>query len=34
MPGLFLVYKSEVADSYRHASVSDRPDYTAFVRGG
>ncbi len=34
LPGLFLVYRREVADSFRHAAVSDRPDYLAFVRGG
>jgi peroxiredoxin len=34
MPGLFLVYRGEVADSFRHARVSDRPDYLGFVRGG
>jgi peroxiredoxin len=34
MPGLFIVYRGEVADSFRHARVSDRPDYLRFVRGG
>ena len=34
LPGLFLVYRREVADAYRHAAVSDRPDYVRFVRGG
>ena len=34
MPGLFLVYQGQVADAYRHTSVSDRPDYVRFVRGG
>ena len=34
MPGIFLVYRGEVADAYRHQRVSDRPDYVRFVRGG
>lgn len=34
MPGLFLVYRGEIADAYRHATVGDRPDYVRFVRGG
>ena len=34
MPGLFLVYRGEVADSFRHGTVADRPDYVRFVRGG
>jgi hypothetical protein len=34
MPGLFLLYRGEIADSFRHETVADRPDYVAFVRGG
>ena len=34
MPGMFLVYRGEIADAHRHARVSDRPDYVRFVRGG
>ena len=34
MPGMFLVYRGEIADSFRHATIADRPDYVKFVRGG
>lgn len=34
MPGMFLVFRGEVADGYRHRTVCDRPDYVRFVRGG
>jgi len=34
MPGIFIVYRGEIADAYRHATVGDRPDYVRFVRGG
>lgn len=31
MPGVFLIYKEELLKSYKHESVSDRPDYVALA---
>jgi peroxiredoxin len=33
MPGVFLIYHSEIIRSYRHQSAADRPDYMAIVTG-
>jgi peroxiredoxin len=33
MPGVFLLYHSEIIRSYRHQSAADRPDYMAIVTG-
>ncbi len=34
MPGVFLIYHGEVIRSYRHQSVTDRPDYLHFAADG
>jgi len=31
MPGVFLISKGEIMDSYIHASASDRPDYERLI---
>lgn len=31
MPGVFLISKGEIMDSYIHASASDRPDYESII---
>ena len=31
MPGVFLVEKGKIMDSYIHASASDRPDYDSII---
>lgn len=31
MPGIFLLNKGEIIDSYIHKSASDRPDYEKFI---
>lgn len=31
MPGIFLIYQEELLKSYKHAFISDRPDYIALA---
>lgn len=31
MPGIFLIYKGKIKDSFIHKLISDRPDYDAFI---
>lgn len=32
MPGAFLIYKDEIVQSFRHQTVSDRPDYASLAQ--
>ncbi len=31
MPGVFIVFKGEIIDSYIHRNTSDRPDYVSMI---
>lgn len=31
MPGIFVIHKGEIVDSYIHKSISDRPNYDKFI---